>query len=75
MLTPDIEQMLLDCDPGIRPYMRLMTAGGFETYESCQGGEGHAYAEPSIRFYGKRGEGFRASPRNPRSRGQRRTKR
>ena len=31
-----------------------------ETYESCEGGAGHAYLEPTIRFYGQIQEGFRA---------------
>ena len=31
-----------------------------ETFESCQGGDGHCYPEPTIRFHGHRDEGFRA---------------
>jgi hypothetical protein len=31
-----------------------------ETFESCEGGEGHSYKEPTIRFYGQPEEGFRA---------------
>ena len=31
---------------------------GIETFESCPGGPGHAYAEPTVRFYGDRSEGF-----------------
>ena len=33
---------------------------GVETFESCEGGDGHAYTEPTIRFHGERGEGLRA---------------
>jgi hypothetical protein len=33
---------------------------GVETYESCEGGPGHSYPEPAVRFHGARGEGFRA---------------
>jgi hypothetical protein len=33
--------------PGLRPTSRA-------------GGEGHTYPEPAVRFYGGRGEGFRA---------------
>ncbi len=40
--------------------MDRLYAAGIKTYESCEGGEGHSYAEPAIRFYGERGEGFRA---------------
>jgi hypothetical protein len=47
-------------DPGIAEFVRLLHANGVETYESCEGGEGHAYPEPTIRFHGDRTEGFRA---------------
>lgn len=35
-------------DAGIRFAVRVLHAAGFETCQSCQGGEGHAYPEPSI---------------------------
>ena len=47
-------------DPGIASYVDVLDAAGIETFESCEGGEGHAFLEPTIRFYGDRGEGFRA---------------
>jgi hypothetical protein len=47
-------------DPGIAVYVGLLDAAGVETFESCDGGPGHAFAEPTIRFHGERGEGFRA---------------
>lgn len=47
-------------DAGIRQPVELLNAGGIETYESCEGGEGHAYKEPTIRFYGGFAEGFKA---------------
>lgn len=47
-------------DPGIAPYVILLRSNGVETYESCRGGEGHAYAEPAVRFHGGHPEGFRA---------------
>lgn len=31
-----------------------------ETFESCEGGPGHSYAEPTVRFAGDPSEGFRA---------------
>ena len=46
--------------PAYGPYVKTLRAAGVETFESCQGGEGHALPEPVIRFYGGRGEGFRA---------------
>ncbi len=47
-------------DTGVAPYVDALYTAGIKTYESCEGGEGHSYAEPAIRFYGGRGEGFRA---------------
>lgn len=47
-------------DPLIADQVVALRAGGIETFESCQGGEGHAYPEPTVRFYGDQSEGFRA---------------
>ena len=47
-------------DAGIRQYVETLSDAGIETYESCEGGEGHSYAEPSVRFHGGHSEGFRA---------------
>lgn len=47
-------------DPGIAPFVHVLLRAGVHTFESCQGGEGHAYAEPTIRFHGNHAEGFRA---------------
>jgi hypothetical protein len=47
-------------DEGIRRYVEALGAAGVETFESCQGGPGHAYPEPTVRFYGEHSEGFRA---------------
>lgn len=47
-------------DTGIEPYVQVLCDAGIETYESCEGGLGHAYPEPTIRFHGDRSEGFRA---------------
>lgn len=49
-----------ELDPGIRAFVVVLDAAGIETFESCEGGEGHAFPEPTIRFYGDLGEGFRA---------------
>lgn len=51
---------LPELDPGIAPYVDVLRAVGVETFESCQGGEGHAYPQPTIRFGGDPSEGFRA---------------
>lgn len=47
-------------DEKIAPYVRILNERGIETFESCQGGAGHSYAEPAIRFHGQFGEGFLA---------------
>jgi hypothetical protein len=47
-------------DPGIREFVLILRRDGIETYESCDGGDGHAFTEPTIRFSGNKGEGFRA---------------
>ena len=47
-------------DPGIAQAVVTLCNGGIETFESCEGGEGHAYPEPTVRFHGGMGEGFRA---------------
>jgi hypothetical protein len=52
--------VLADLDEGVRPYVETLRAAGIETFESCEGGEGHAFPEPTVRFHGQRDEGFRA---------------
>lgn len=47
-------------DAGIAPYVNILRAASIETYASCQGGLGHAYLEPTIRFHGEQSEGLRA---------------
>jgi len=47
-------------DPGIKRAVEVLCAAGVETFESCEGGEGHAYPEPTVRFYGERSEGMYA---------------
>ena len=40
--------------------VEVLRGAGVETFESCQGGDHHAYAEPTVRFHGDKAEGFRA---------------
>jgi len=47
-------------DKGIKKYVEILRAEGIETYESCEGGKGHSYSEPTICFHGQIQEGFRA---------------
>lgn len=58
--TPTREDWLTSLDPGIARYVDVLDAAGIQTFESCQGGDGHAFLEPAIRFYGDAGEGFHA---------------
>ena len=47
-------------DPGIKDAVILLRKHGVETVESCEGGSGHAYLEPTVRFAGGKAEGYRA---------------
>ena len=47
-------------DPGIRHAVVVLRDAGIETYESCEGGEGHAYPYPCVRFFGTDADGWRA---------------
>lgn len=47
-------------DPGIRAAVLALNAAGIETFESCEGGPGHAYPEPTVRFQGSQGDGYAA---------------
>lgn len=47
-------------DPGIERPVRLLQQHDIETYESCEGGPGHSYPEPTIRFHGVPEAGWRA---------------
>jgi len=47
-------------DLGIAKAVRLLQDAGIETFESCEGGAGHSYPEPAVRFHGGPGEGWRA---------------
>lgn len=47
-------------DSGIEEEVSILNDHGIETFESCEGGEGHAYPEPTVRFHGDKSEGFKA---------------
>lgn len=47
-------------DVGIRRYVLILRAQGIETFESCEGGAGHSFPEPTVRFHGNACEGYRA---------------
>lgn len=50
----------LPLDEGIAKAVHVLREAGIETTESCQGGAGHVFPEPTVRFCGGPGEGFRA---------------
>jgi hypothetical protein len=47
-------------DEGIREIVLTLLANGVETFESCEGGNGHSFPEPTVRFEGQSSEGLRA---------------
>jgi hypothetical protein len=47
-------------DPGIRKAVLILDEAGIETFESCEGGPGHSFPEPTIRFAGGPGDGWKA---------------
>jgi hypothetical protein len=48
----------IDC--GIKREVEILRANGVETFESCEGGQGHPFHEPTVRFHGNAAEGMRA---------------
>lgn len=53
-------QVDLPLDPGIRRAVLILRKGGVETIESCEGGPGHAYPDPTVRFTGSAWAGYHA---------------
>ena len=53
----ELEQSL---DPRIAKIVMILRKSGIETFESCEGGPGHSYLEPTVRFHGELPEGFKA---------------
>lgn len=47
-------------DAGIARAVIVANGAGFTTYESCEGGVGHAYPEPTVRGFGTYQEVMRA---------------
>lgn len=55
--APDIDMPL---DPGIRRAVLILRSQGIETAESCEGGPGHAFPDPTIQFHGSTWAGYKA---------------
>ena len=47
-------------DRGISRAVKILQDNGVEIYESCEGGSGHSFPEPTVRFEGGPGDGWRA---------------
>jgi hypothetical protein len=47
-------------DTGIKGAVERLQASGIETFESCEGGAGHSYTEPTVAFHGTSEAGWRA---------------
>lgn len=47
-------------DAGIRQAVKRLQENGIETFESCEGGLGHAYPEPTVAFHGTPQAGWHA---------------
>ncbi len=57
---PPVRRVPGQIDPGIRKAVELFQKHEIETFESCEGGPGHAYMEPTVAFYGTPEAGWRA---------------
>ena len=55
--APAVDMQL---DPGIRNAVLILRSAGIETFESCEGGLGHAFDMPTIRFHGNAWVGHKA---------------
>jgi hypothetical protein len=51
---------LASLDPGTAPYVDVLDTAEIETFESCEGTEGHGFLEPTVSFYRGHSEGFRS---------------
>lgn len=56
----NLPEVDLAIDIGIAVAVSILYKNGVETFESCQGGEGHAFPEPTVRFHGNAWAGLRA---------------
>lgn len=53
-------QFEMPLDPGIEQAVLVLREAGVATYESCEGGDDHAFSEPTVRFRGDHAEALRA---------------
>lgn len=55
--APETEMAI---DAGILQAVCVLRSAGIETFESCEGGDGHAMPEPTVRFHGNAWAGHKA---------------
>ena len=60
MMEKVAEEFDSPLDAGIAHVVVTLRRAGVETFESCEGGRGHAYPDPTVRFHGGQAEGLRA---------------
>lgn len=56
----DMKKREFGLDAGIQGAVVLLCKAGVETVQSCEGGEGHSYPEPTVDFMGGKGAGLYA---------------
>lgn len=59
----DLARRICPSDPldsGIARAVGVLVGAGVETFESCEGGEGHSSAAPVVKFYGSNAAGWAA---------------
>ena len=52
--------MLKRLDPKFRRIVQILRENGIETFESCQGGKGHHFPEPTVKFLGDYDAAYKA---------------
>lgn len=45
-------------DLGVARYVATLRDAGVETFESCEGGSGHSFDRPTVKFYGTHAAGW-----------------
>jgi hypothetical protein len=56
-MNADLKEQI---DAKILPVVEVLNNHGFKTFESCEGGEGHCFPEPTVRFEGNEFDAMRA---------------
>ena len=57
-LTRESLDQVKGLDPGIELFVNILRELGIDTIQSCEGGPGHSYSQPTIDFCGAKYEGF-----------------